>query len=444
MDRLYDQLREYVFSLEILDTHEHVPGREESRPRENDVLGEYLSHYFSCDLVSAGLTPEQLDVARDPARPLRQRWQLIEPYWEAARNTGYGRALDVAARDLYGLDRIDGGTIGPLNEAFCAARAAGRTYENVLKEKSKIRLSILDSDLDCDQRFFRSTLRLDDFVTVSDQGGLRDLARRAGMKTIHNLDDLEAACEKTLDAGIKRGIACLKSGLAYQRPLRYEKVTRAAAEAELNELFSDTSYPCMEQAWLGCTAKLQDYMMHHVCRLADARGLAFQFHTGIQEGNGNYIYHSDPTLLTNLFMEYRNVRFDCFHIGYPYQQALAVLAKNFRNVFIDFCWAHIISPTAAVNALVEYLDSVPANKISGFGGDYLFVDGIYGHQYIARENVARALATKIDQGVFDVDRAKQLAGMLLHDNPVAIFSLEGSLKARPAGRSGKRRPARSR
>jgi predicted TIM-barrel fold metal-dependent hydrolase len=178
-------------------------------------------------------------------------------------------------------------------------------------------------------------------------------------------------------------------------------------------------------------------MMHHVCRLANARGLTFQIHTGIQEGNGNYVYHSDPALLTNLFIEYPDVKFDCFHIGYPYQQTLAVLAKNFRNVFIDFCWAHIISPAASVAAMGEYLDSVPANKISGFGGDYCFVDGIYGHQYIARENIARTLAARVERGACDLDEARRLARMLLHDNPAAIFGLDKALK-KPARRRKKR------
>jgi hypothetical protein len=444
MTKVYDALREYVFDLEIVDTHEHVPGREAARDLRTDVLAEYLTHYFSCDLVSAGLRPEDLQAARDSAKPLAKRWRLVEPYWEAARNTGYGRSLDLAARDLYGFPRIDRRTIGPLAEAFAAARAAGGTYENVLKKRSRIRLSILDSGLDCDPRYFRSTVRLDDFVTVATRGGLADLARRAGVAGIHSLEDLEDACEKALAHDLARGAACLKSGLAYERTLRYPKVPRPAAEADFAAIFAEDSFTGPTR---GYTGALADHMMHHVCRLADARGLAFQFHTGIQEGNGNWVRHTDPALLTDLFLEYPNVRFDCFHIGYPYQQTLAVLAKNFRNVFIDFSWAHIISPAASVAALVEYLDSVPANKISGFGGDYCFVDGIYGHQYMARENVARALALRVEAGACDVDEARRLATRILHDNPVAIFGLEGALKgggakSRPeagAGRAKKRR-----
>ena len=128
--------------------------------------------------------------------------------------------------------------------------------------------------------------------------------------------------------------------------------------------------------------------------------------------------------MSNLFLEYRDVKFDIFHMGYPYMQELSALARNFRNVYIDMCWGHIISPEAARRALVEWLDAVPANKISAFGGDYGFVDGVYGHQRIARENVAWSLATKVADGSFDMDRAKEIAGWVFVDNPKRLFGLE--------------------
>jgi hypothetical protein len=428
MNKVYEQLREHVFSLDIIDTHEHLPAREEWRNQACDVLGEYLVHYMNCDLVSAGLRREKLAEVTDPSRPLMQRWRLIEPYWQAARNTGYARSLDIAVRDLYGIERIDRSTIEAVNAAFCATRKAGETYENVLKRKSRIRVSILDAiagkGLECDRRYFVPAVRLDGFVMLQNVGDVRRLAQQATMPAIHTLADLEEACERMLDDAISRGMVCLKTGLAYHRPLYFPKVRRSQAEREFNALFGGDSFPCQEGAFRGATRILQDHMMHHILRLADRRGLALQVHTGLQEGNGNYIRHSDPSLLTNLFMEYTNVRFDCFHIGYPYQQVLAALAKNFRNVFIDFAWAHIISPTAAVAALVEHLDSVPANKISGFGGDYILVDGVYGHQYMARENIARALAIKVEQGAFGMDDARHIGKIILHDNPVAIFNLQ--------------------
>jgi predicted TIM-barrel fold metal-dependent hydrolase len=130
-------------------------------------------------------------------------------------------------------------------------------------------------------------------------------------------------------------------------------------------------------------------------------------------------------LLSNLFVQYPDVTFDLFHIGYPYEHVLSALAKNYRNVYIDMCWAHIISPQAAVSAMVEWIDSVPVSKISAFGADYSFVDAVYGHQQLARQNVSRALAAKVDQGLFDVDKACQIARLWFYDNPMRIFQLEG-------------------
>lgn len=91
--------------------------------------------------------------------------------------------------------------------------------------------------------------------------------------------------------------------------------------------------------------KFQDHMMHHILKLADERGLTFQFHTGLQECNGNFIYN--------------------------------------------------------------------------------FVDGVYGHQLLARQNVAKALAAKVEEGVFDIDRAQEIATWLFVDNPTRLFCLKG-------------------
>lgn len=157
--------------------------------------------------------------------------------------------------------------------------------------------------------------------------------------------------------------------------------------------------------------------------IANRKNLIFQIHTNIQEGNGNRLSNSNPELLSNLFLEYTNVGFDLFHIGYPYQNEITVLAKNFPNVYIDMCWAHIVSPVASINALLEWFLTIPLNKISAFGGDYLFIDGVYGHIKIAQKNVAMALSLKVQDRIFDLDMAKKVAQMLFYENPKNIFRL---------------------
>ena len=122
-------------------------------------------------------------------------------------------------------------------------------------------------------------------------------------------------------------------------------------------------------------------------------------------------------------MKYPKTGFDIYHISYPYQEELAVLAKNFANVTVDFCWMWIINPSAGRRALSDMLDTVPANKIHGFGGDYIFVEGTYGHAVMARREIARVLCEKIEEGRFKEEYAVEVGRMLLHDNALENFGL---------------------
>ncbi|MCP4644298.1 MAG: amidohydrolase family protein [bacterium] len=416
---------EYVNGLSIVDTHEHLPHQEDARRQDADVLSEYLTHYFSRDLISAGLSQQDFDKVVDVTRPLADRWRLVEPYWQAACNTGYGRCLEISARDLYGITPICGDTIEALNEAFRKGIAPGH-YRRVLKEESGIRISLLDNHLGCDREFFRSVYRLDEFVYPRSHTEVAGIEQRTGM-TIRSFNDWLEACEADLQQALERGAVALKCGLAYVRSLHFARATYQDAEEEFNAFIAGSRGPDWQPKPIEASPRFQDYMMHYILRLAGKSNLTFQFHTGLQEGNGNLIANSDPTLLSNVFLEYPDVDFDVFHIGYPYQQVVSVLAKTFPNVFIDMCWAHIISPVASIQALVEWLDSVPANKISAFGGDYCFVDGVYGHQFLARRNVSRALAMKVDADDMDLDRACQIAEMLFVSNPLRIFKLDSAL-----------------
>jgi hypothetical protein len=407
------------------------------REKETDVLKEYLTHYMCCDLISAGLSAGDYERVIDTAVPIMERWDLVEPFWNASRNTGYARSLDISARDLYGVDSIQRECIEELNQKFLKGLEPGH-YRMVLKDKSRIRVSLLhdipkendrivfDSNLECDRDFFRNVYPVDNLVFPQTGEDIETVERQFGA-AIHGLGDWLEACECLLDNALKHGAVALKSALAYQRSLHYEKVTMHEAERGFNEIFKTNHRGVYMPRVFTVGKEFQDYVMHHILKLAGKRGLTIQFHTGIQEGNGNVLYHSDPSLLTNLFLEYPEVDFDLFHIGYPYENITAALAKNFPNVFIDMCWAHIISPAVSVRSLVEWIDSVPANKISAFGGDYLFVDGVYGHQYMARENVSRALAEKVQDGNMDVERAEEIARMIFYENPMKIFKLANSI-----------------
>ncbi len=423
MSNAYENIYEYVSTLDIVDTHEHLPHREENRPLETDILREYLTHYFSCDLVSAGLPVKELERCRDISLPIMERWNIIEPYWNNARNTGYGLSLDITVQELYGQSKICKETIEALNESFLLTLCPGH-YEKVLKETAKITTSLVDGckgRSECDTRFFTPVFRLDIHRGYARRGAVNMLAEESGIR-IKCFGDWLDATQIEMDRAISDGCVALKIGDAYDRSLYYPHVTKKDAEVEYNRVVNSKDEDHSDFGNI-----FQNYMLHYVLMLANKRNLTVQIHTGLQEGNGNMIGNADPTLLNNLFIEYPDVVFDIFHMGYPYEHMLSALAKNFANVNIDMCWANIISPTASINALVEWIDCVPVNKISAFGGDYCFIDGVVGHSRIARRNISKALSIKVDNGCFDVERAKEIAHMLFIDNPERVFKLKGKI-----------------
>jgi len=101
-----------------------------------------------------------------------------------------------------------------------------------------------------------------------------------------------------------------------------------------------------------------------------------------------------------------------------------MLGKGFANVWLNFCWTHIISQRFAIEVLDEEIDVVPMNKVIGFGGDYaLPVEKVYGHLVMAREDIAHVLARRIESGQMTEDQALALARKWLFDNPRDLYRL---------------------
>jgi len=429
---LYKRIHAEIEGISLIDTHEHLMS-EDTRLSQKIDLFYWFSHYASSDLVSAGMSEQALENLRDPGRPLDERWAEFAPVWKYVRTTGYGRALLLAARDLFEINDINEATYQELSEKISASNYSG-WYDHVLKERANIELAILHplEDIDptpleeIDRNFFAPVIPMDDFITPCNRIELRTLECKTGV-SIHSLDDLMEAIDVAFGRAVAAGIVGVKVGLAYSRSLRFEKVTRADAERVFNQLnrypvtFSDvTQQPPV--SWTEAKP-LQDYLMHQVICRAIEQHLPIQIHTGLQEGNGNFLANANPLHLVNLLIEYREARFDLFHAGYPYQGEMATLGKNFSNAYVDLCWVHVISPWVARQTLHEWIETIPANKIFAFGGDYIFVEGTYAHAALARSNVAEVLAEKVEMGYLAEDEAITLAHRLLRENAVQFFRL---------------------
>jgi uncharacterized protein len=420
------ELLSYIDGLSVIDTHEHMPAFEKDREKPTDVLREYLQHYMNSDLISAGLSKEKHEQATDISRPLTERWKLVGPYWDACRHTGYGRCLDEAARGIYGIGRIDGTTIEELNGAFQHSLQPGH-YTKVLKDLCGIETSLLDNDespMESDPEFFRSVFRIDALIFPHTWDDIYKLERLSKVPVV-SLDSYLRACTVVLHLAKEKGAIALKIALAYERSLRFDRPDRADAERGFRDLLAQKHIPTWETAAVVPTIPFQNYVLHRILEQNLDPELQFpiQVHTGIHEGSGNHPEMSNPLHLTNLLLEYPGNRFDLFHISYPFQKSAGVIAKNFPNVSLDMCWAHIVSPYGSTAALIEWLGVVPSTKIFGFGGDFLLVDGVYGHLKMAKRNIAAALGWMVENDDITMRDAERLAADLLYNNPKRFFGV---------------------
>ena len=426
---LEERLLAALESIETFDSHEHIIPEKERLAQPADFFT-LASHYAISDAQSAGLPAESMRLISDQKAPLAARWDAFEPFWKHARFTGYSQALRIAVRDIYGVEEISGGTLGRINDAIAARNKPG-LYRWVLKERARIRYAVVDDYWNAKPTRLEDeplllAHKFDRFVQPWSRGDVEKLEEITG-NSITSLDTLKQALAKNFLQSIDVGMVTVKSTLAYDRDLLFREVSEADASRDFERMMrgGETLPQGFRRHVERPFRNLEDHMFHQVVRLADEYRFPFQVHTGLHAGSGNFVTNSNPTMLTNVFSLYPKVKFDLFHISYPYQGELGVLAKLFPNVYADFCWAHIIAPGAAQRTLHEFLETIPVNKIFGFGGDYRFPELSYAHLVIARRNIARVLAEKVQNQFCTESEAFEIGKMLLHDGPAEFFKRRG-------------------
>jgi hypothetical protein len=410
---MYDELRAYP----LFDTHEHTLTRDYRRS-VNFCLFDWFIHYSGSDLVSAGMPASALQAILSPSElTYEERWVQISPYWSICRHTEYGRTLELAARELYGVDRIDDETWRHVNEGVLSSNHTP-LYEQVLS-RAGIKRCVVDplrEGTESSERF-SYVRRWDRYIELATRSPITDLEHDLDVG-IMSLEEYCSALDSSIAQAVTEGVVGIKIGLAYSRTLRFEHTDFKQANRVFDQLMAEGFEFAPRPA---DTKALQDHLLHHVVQRAIEVHWPIQVHTGIQEGIGNVVRNSDPTNLTNLLNAYPQARWDLFHGGYPWTSHMAVLGKTFPSVHVDLCWLWVISQEMTERVLSEWIDIVPANKILGFGGDYMLIEGTLAHAQVAREGIARVLASKVRDGRLTRSSALEIGRWILHDNAATLF-----------------------
>jgi len=432
-DELFGRIKVAVDSVRLIDTHEHQVSEKYWLENEYSLFSWFIQPWFGqyagLDMISAGMSPQDMEKLRDPSVPMEQRWELVAPWWPFARTTGFGQSVRLAARDIYGIKRIDDTSWEELNKRIVASHKAGH-YRRVLYEMSGIDVIILDRNVRADpyvhSDFVKEDVRPrvvlvkrfdDTFIRLTPDS--LGLIERDWGEHVDDMDELLAALDGEFErmerSGVYVGVKC---AMAYDRIVHYEDAPRSEAEKIFYRIRGGETVKDIERR------PFEDFMLNEVARRVGERGLVMQVHAGILAGGDANVTRTSVTHMNSLFARHPKTRFSVFHGSFPYMGELAAIAKNMPNVYIDNCWMPIISPSQTKQWMHAWIETVPLNKLMGFGGDYNFPEGTYGHSLVARHILADVLTDKVREGYFTVGEASWAARRILRDNAIDLFSLE--------------------
>lgn len=413
MQSIVEGLIAEMQKVPVIDSHEHLPPERELTSQRADIFTRIFAHYSPTNVETAGLANARA-VLVNTSRPLEERWAIFRPFLSAIQDTGYARAALIAARDLFDIEEINDETYLALSERIQAGNTPG-VYDRVLKGTCGIERVLNQGTWDDGPRGYAVRVHrgfIDYRWNVAKD--VCSIYRRWKERHGGDFEDVDSWVDFWLGEVVREGCVGLKHGGG-----RLSGQLDAAESARLFRKVRDGSLTDEEAArfspWLAVKSieKAPDY------------GLVVAVHCGLNWCCWQDFSPTDPMHVIPLLLRYRRTAFDLYHAGIPWVREMAVIANQYPNAHLNLVWAHQISPYMTENALNEWLDLVPTNKIIGFGGDYhCGPEKTYGALVLARENIARALAVRIARGQMTESRAVQVCRAWLYDNPRRIYGLD--------------------
>jgi len=422
---VFEKILEKVNNTVFIDTHEHLMDESE-RLSDNPPLGitndwsDLFSHYIDSDLRSAGMSSDDMKKFKSKDIDPIDKWPLMEPYWPFVKNTGYGQASAISIRELYGIESVEKSTIHDLQQKFESLLKPG-LYKHVLQEKSKIescQVNSLTNTINETESplFLMQDLRIDGFFSWID---IKSSSEKLGIQ-VNNMDDWYKVIDAWFERYGKYAVG-VKAAVAYSRninflPTEYKKAAPVFKKLLNGEDISPDEQKCME-----------DHLFWHSVDKSVEYNLPVKIHTGYYAGDNNMPLSrvaGNPGAASDLCRHKPEATFVFFHISYPFYEDLLAVSKQYTNAVLDMCWAWIVNPIASVDFLKKFIVTCPNNKVLTLGGDYIPVEPVTGHAWIARQGIVQTLTELVTENWLNLDEAIWLTDVLMHENARKIFDLE--------------------
>ena len=421
MEKIKDLIEKKVFKTPFIDTHEHLIDESERLDCIEPIIpcddwALLLNLYFSFDLISAGISKEQIDsLFSKQVNPIN-KWGILKEYWPYLKNTTSGIVFRNTIKILYGIDEISEDNIIELQNRYEQTRKKG-FYKYVIQDIANIKHCHINSPIIACKKSESPDLLLQDIAlngliqVVVKPYSVPENVKINSLSDWHSLIDWWFSEYNQIATGVK-------IGNAYFRRLDFERVEANEVEKIFIRKISLQVISPEEEK------KLQDHLFWYCVDKATEYGLPVKMHTGQWAMNNVMNMHwvkDNPSDCASLCKQAPNTKFVLFHLCYPHYEEMLSLAKSYSNAYIDMCWSWSINPLAAKDFLKKFILTVPNNKIFTFGGDDKIVENVIGHAFVARKGIAQALTELVTENWITISDALDLVDNLMYKNAEKIF-----------------------
>lgn len=399
MNCVYNSLIEYMQGCPVINTHSHHLTDECFKGFNLDTL--LRKSYVKWCRVSFGDT-----------------YQSRKDYLDKVRFNSYFFYIQNALQDLYNVKQpLTPDNWDEISNKIEEAHQKENFHIKLLQDRCNYKGIILDAywnpgDNNGYPQLFRPAFRINPFLfgyskDADDHNG--NSVNKLYGQDIKDIDEYISFMETTIIQKKKNGCIALKSAVAYDRDLYFQKVTKDRA-----------------QKAFGCNGNIvaqedirafQDYVFFEICKIAARLDLPIQCHTGLGQ-----LKSTNAMGMEEIIRENPDTRFVLFHGGYPWTDDICGLVHTYPNVYPDLCWLPLISPSAASRMLHELIEIGTSDKVC-WGCDTWTSEESYGALLAARHVLASVLSEKIDDGYLDLDNAKIYIDKVLYHNAKRLYKL---------------------
>ncbi|HZJ82565.1 MAG TPA: amidohydrolase family protein, partial [Clostridia bacterium] len=392
MNHIRKELESHIENKRIINTHSHhLLDHEFKGLNLNSVLKQSYVNWYNV--------------------PLGGTYKSRQNFLEKNRYNSYFVWLEKSLQELYGFE----GPLSPDNwdsvsDRIEKAHEDKEYHMDILRSKCSYKSIILDTYWQPGSNngypdIFTPTFRVDTFLfgysaNAKDHDGNSPSELYGEMPD--DLDEYILFIKDTISRKKKQGCIALKSAIAYDRGLNFNKVSK------------DRAYNAFKKKENAMTLEdiraFQDYTFEKICEIAAELELPIQCHTGMGQLTG-----ANAMAMKDIIERNPHTKFVLFHCSFPWMDDINALLRTYDNVYPDLCWLPILSTSAAIRMLHELIEGGTSDKVC-WGCDTWTSEESYGALLAFRFVLVKVLGEKVEEGYLSMNDAKQVADNIMYNN----------------------------